>query len=197
MKYRIEKDSIGEIKVDDSKYWGAQTQRSLENFVISNETMPVDLINAIIAIKIAAAHANLKLHKLEAPKANAILNAGHAILKGHFQDQFPLKIWQTGSGTQTNMNVNEVVAYYANKKLANKLIHPNDDVNMSQSSNDVFPSAIHIAMAQCVVKNLIPNLKILINALVKLEKKFKNIIKIGRTHLQDATPILFSQEISG
>ncbi|MDR3257850.1 MAG: class II fumarate hydratase [Mycoplasmataceae bacterium] len=196
MKYRIEKDSIGTVKVDDSKYWGAQTQRSLENFVISNEIMPKALIYAITSIKIASAKANQTLKKLDTKKAIAIVKAGEVILSGKLDDQFPLKIWQTGSGTQTNMNVNEVIANYANKSLRANVIHPNDHVNMSQSSNDVFPSAIHIAVADMVVNYLLPSLDNLVTSLKTLEKKFAKVIKIGRTHLQDATPILLSQEIS-
>ncbi|MDR0675012.1 MAG: class II fumarate hydratase [Mycoplasmataceae bacterium] len=197
MKYRIEKDSIGEIKVDDTKYWGAQTQRSLQNFVISNEIMPKTLIRAITAIKIAAAQTNYTLKWMDQRRMKAIVQAGKIIFIGRLDDQFPLKIWQTGSGTQTNMNVNEVIANYANKQLRQNLIHPNDHVNMSQSSNDVFPTAIHVALIEVVVKQLLPSLEQLINSFKKLEQRFKDIIKIGRTHLQDATPILLSQEISG
>ncbi|MDR0985332.1 MAG: class II fumarate hydratase [Mycoplasmataceae bacterium] len=192
MKYRIEKDSIGQIKVEDNKLWGAQTQRSLENFVISHEIMPIDLIKALVSIKVACADSNHYFRKLDSSKTNAIIKSGMEILKGKYLDQFPLKIWQTGSGTQTNMNVNEVIAH-----LAKNNIHPNDHVNMSQSSNDVFPTAIHVAISANIINKLIPQIKLFINSLKTLEKKYSKVIKIGRTHLQDATPITLGQEISG
>ncbi|MDR1991303.1 MAG: class II fumarate hydratase [Mycoplasmataceae bacterium] len=197
MKYRIEKDSIGQIKVDANKYWGAQTQRSLENFVIGNELMPIDLVHAIVTIKMAAAQANLFFKKMDHKKAQMVINTGKVILTHQLDNQFPLKIWQTGSGTQTNMNVNEVIANYVNIQTKKDLLHPNDDVNMSQSSNDVFPTAIHLAVVKSINAILIPKINSLITSFKKLENKFKKVIKIGRTHLQDATPILLSQEISG
>ncbi|MDR0826183.1 MAG: class II fumarate hydratase [Mycoplasmataceae bacterium] len=198
MSKRIEKDSLGEIAVENSKYWGAQTQRSLENFVIGHETMPHSLIKAIVAIKMAAAQANLSFKKLDGNKTNAIVKVCDLIMSNKLNNEFPLKIWQTGSGTQTNMNVNEVVANYANMKILKaKMINPNDHVNMSQSSNDVFPTAIHVAMAAKINESLLPNAQKLINALKVLETKYSKVIKIGRTHLQDATPITLGQEISG
>jgi fumarate hydratase class II len=197
MKNRIEKDSLGTIKITTGKFWGAQTQRSFNNFAIGCELMPKSIIQAIATIKLAAAKVNCTVKKLSKQKANIIVKTAQLILQNKFDDQFPLKVWQTGSGTQTNMNVNEVIANYANKLLNKKIIHPNDDVNMSQSSNDVFPSAIHIAVTKHIKANLIPNIEQLINTFKRLEIKFKSVIKIGRTHLQDATPILLSQEISG
>ncbi|MES9685688.1 fumarate hydratase, class II [Bacillus sp. AFS001701] len=201
MDYRIEKDSIGEIKVPVNKLWGAQTQRSFENFKIGTEKMPIQLIYALALIKKSAAITNKKLGKLDSEKADAIIGAVDEILKGKLDNHFPLVVWQTGSGTQTNMNVNEVIAHRGNEFLAengnNKRIHPNDDVNMSQSSNDTFPTAMHISSALAVNEQLLPaliNLKMTLNEKMN---KFKEIIKIGRTHLQDATPITLGQEISG
>lgn len=197
MEYRIEKDSMGEIKVAKDKYWGAQTERSRQNFAIGEELMPKEIINAIAIIKKAAAITNNKLGILDSEKSNAIVKACDTIIKGELYDNFPLSVWQTGSGTQTNMNVNEVIAFLASKNAGGKILHPNDDVNMSQSSNDVFPSAIHIAAVVAIENNLIPSIINLISTLERLEKENENIIKIGRTHLQDATPITFAQEISG
>ncbi len=201
MDYRIEKDSIGEIKVPINKLWGAQTQRSFENFKIGTEKMPIQLIYALALIKKSAAITNKKLGKLDSEKADAIIGAVDEILKGKLDNHFPLVVWQTGSGTQTNMNVNEVIAHRGNEFLAekgnNKNIHPNDDVNMSQSSNDTFPTAMHISSALAVNEQLLPALKNLKMTLNKKMNKFKQIIKIGRTHLQDATPITLGQEISG
>ncbi|UPM56341.1 class II fumarate hydratase [Gottfriedia acidiceleris] len=201
MGYRIEKDSIGEIKVPVNKLWGAQTQRSFENFKIGTEKMPIQLIYALALIKKSAAITNKKLGKLDSEKADAIISAVNEILNGKLDNHFPLVVWQTGSGTQTNMNVNEVIAHRGNEFLAekgnNKKIHPNDDVNMSQSSNDTFPTAMHISSALAVNEQLLPaliNLKMTLNEKMN---KFKQIIKIGRTHLQDATPITLGQEISG
>lgn len=201
MDYRIEKDSIGEIKVPLNKLWGAQTQRSFENFKIGTEKMPIQLIYALALIKKSAAITNKKLGKLDSEKADAIIGAVDEILEGNLDNHFPLVVWQTGSGTQTNMNVNEVIAHRGNEFLAekgnDKRIHPNDDVNMSQSSNDTFPTAMHISSALAVNKQLLPaliNLKMTLNEKMN---KFKQIIKIGRTHLQDATPITLGQEISG
>jgi fumarate hydratase class II len=159
--------------------------------------MPGELINAIVIIKMCAAKVNTHLKKLDYKKANAIIHAANSILDGSYRDQFPLSIWQTGSGTQTNMNVNEVIAHLANEGSKQGLIHPNDDVNKSQSSNDVFPSAIHITGCLTIENKLLPKLKSLIQSLAKLQKQFANIIKVGRTHLQDATPISLGQEISG
>ncbi|MFD4706464.1 class II fumarate hydratase [Gottfriedia sp. NPDC058432] len=201
MDYRIEKDSIGEIKVPVNKLWGAQTQRSFENFKIGTEKMPIQLIYALALIKKSAAITNKKLGKLDSEKADAIIGAADDILKGKLDNHFPLVVWQTGSGTQTNMNVNEVIAHRGNELLAekgnNKNIHPNDDVNMSQSSNDTFPTAMHISSALAVNEQLLPALKNLQITFNEKMNKFKQIIKIGRTHLQDATPITLGQEISG
>ena len=194
MNYRKEHDSMGTVLVPDDKYWGAQTQRSFENFKIGSEKMPIEIIYALTQIKKASALANLQLvpDRLPPEKCTAIVDACNKILTGKYDDNFPLSVWQTGSGTQTNMNVNEVIS-----NLANKTVHPNDHVNMSQSSNDVFPSAIHISAVLGVTKKLVPSIKHLISAFEKLEKENAGIIKTGRTHLQDATPVTFSQEISG
>jgi len=199
---RIETDSLGKVKVPSDYYWGAQTQRSLQNFAIGRETMPHELIQAFGLLKKAAAMANQDLHKLSVKKANLIVKAANEIIQGKLHEHFPLKIWQTGSGTQTNMNLNEVIANRAIELAKGKIgsknpIHPNDDVNMSQSSNDTFPTAMHIAAAQMIVKNLIPAVKSLRNALAKKQKAFSRIIKIGRTHLQDAVPLTLGQEFSG
>ncbi|TCM95721.1 fumarase class II [Paenibacillus sp. BK033] len=201
MEYRIEKDTMGEIKVAADRMWGAQTQRSLENFKISGEKMPLQVVYAMAIIKKAAANANLKLGKLDAEKAGVIGEAVDEILAGKWDEHFPLVVWQTGSGTQTNMNVNEVVAHRANQLLAERgseaRIHPNDDVNRSQSSNDTFPAALHIAGVIDVEDKLIPAIDVLAGTFVEKMEKFDNIVKIGRTHLQDATPITLGQEISG
>ncbi|ACS99444.1 class II fumarate hydratase [Paenibacillus sp. JDR-2] len=201
MEYRIEKDTMGEIKVAADRMWGAQTQRSLENFKISGEKMPLQVVYAMAIIKKAAANANLKLGKLEEEKAGVIGEAVDEILAGKWDEHFPLVVWQTGSGTQTNMNVNEVVAHRANQLLAERgseaRIHPNDDVNRSQSSNDTFPAALHIAGVIDVEDKLIPSIDVLAGTFVEKMEKFDNIVKIGRTHLQDATPITLGQEISG
>ncbi|WP_435169195.1 class II fumarate hydratase [Paenibacillus glycanilyticus] len=201
MEYRIEKDTMGEIKVAADRMWGAQTQRSLENFKISGEKMPLQVVYAMAIIKKAAANANLKLGKLDAEKAGVIGEAVDEILAGKWDEHFPLVVWQTGSGTQTNMNVNEVVAHRANQLLAERgseaRIHPNDDVNRSQSSNDTFPAALHIAGVIEVEDKLIPSIDVLAGTFVEKMEKFDNIVKIGRTHLQDATPITLGQEISG
>ncbi|WP_088068916.1 class II fumarate hydratase [Gottfriedia luciferensis] len=201
MNDRIEKDSIGEIKVPVDKLWGAQTQRSFENFKIGSEKMPIQLIYALALIKKSAAITNKKLGKLDNDKGNAIIEAVNEILDRRHDEHFPLVVWQTGSGTQTNMNVNEVIAHRGNQILeANgikKKIHPNDDVNMSQSSNDTFPTAMHIACTISLNEQLLPAINSLKNTFSKKIDKFKNIIKIGRTHLQDATPLTLGQEISG
>lgn len=199
MEYRLEKDSMGEIKVPKDKYWGAQTQRSLENFRIGTEKMPDEIIHAFGVLKLAAArvNANLLPSRMTEKKLFAIEKAANEIIKGELCDQFPLAVWQTGSGTQTNMNVNEVITNRANELVGEKLLHPNDDVNMSQSSNDTFPTAMHIAAVLETRNSLLPAVKNLAERFELLEKENSGIVKSGRTHLQDATPISFSQEISG
>ena len=192
MKYRQEHDSMGEVLVEDNHFWGAQTQRSLENFQIGTEKMPSELIEALVRIKKASAEVNFRLEKLDEEKKNRIVSACDAILEGNYPDEFPLSVWQTGSGTQTNMNVNEVIAH-----IAGNTVHPNDHVNMSQSSNDVFPAAINLAVSLGIVKNLMPAVDAMIRQCKKLEKENAGIIKSGRTHLMDATPVSFSEEISG
>ena len=197
--YRIEHDSMGEMKVPAERLWGAQTQRSLENFPIGWEKMPGEIIRAFALLKKAAAQANreLKPEKMPDEKCAAICAACDEILEGKLPDEFPLAVWQTGSGTQSNMNVNEVVANRGNAIAGKKLLHPNDDVNMSQSSNDTFPTAMHIAAASAIHGELLPAVDTLINTLKRLEAENKGIVKSGRTHLQDAVPVAFSQEISG
>ena len=197
--YRIEHDSMGEMKVPAERLWGAQTQRSLENFPIGWEKMPGEIIRAFALLKKAAAQANreLKPEKMTDEKCAAICAACDEILEGKLPDEFPLAVWQTGSGTQSNMNVNEVVANRGNAIAGKKLLHPNDNVNMSQSSNDTFPTAMHIAAASAIHGELLPAVDTLINTLKRLEAENKGIVKSGRTHLQDAVPVAFSQEISG
>ncbi|MBS4198505.1 class II fumarate hydratase [Bacillus sp. FJAT-49732] len=201
MEYRIERDTIGEIKVPQDKYWGAQTQRSKENFKIGDEKMPIEIIRAFAQLKKAAAISNNKLGKLSDAKTAAITKACDEVLEGKFNDHFPLVVWQTGSGTQSNMNVNEVVARRGNELLkeqgSEEKIHPNDDINMSQSSNDTFPTAMHVAAYEDIYSRLLPALSQLKATLLNKEEAYMNIIKIGRTHLQDATPITLGQEISG
>jgi fumarate hydratase, class II len=202
MTYRIETDSFGEIKVGDKFYWGAQTQRSLENFKIGNQKMPIDLIHALALLKKCAAIVNSELGILDKKLAGEIVKATDRILAKEFDEHFPLVVWQTGSGTQTNMNMNEVVASIANESITGKRggkspVHPNDHVNMGQSSNDSFPTAMHIATVLSTRAKLLPALNKLLNALSDKVDKWKKIIKIGRTHLQDATPITLSQEFSG
>jgi len=199
---RIESDTMGEVEVPADKYWGAQTQRSIENFPIGNDRMPTALIRALAIQKQAAAKANLALGQLEAEVANAIVAAAQEVIDGKFDDNFPLVVWQTGSGTQSNMNANEVIANRANEILGGKPgdkspVHPNDHVNRSQSSNDTFPAAMHIAAAIEFEDRLIPSLNHLKDALEKKSKEFSDIIKIGRTHTQDATPLTLGQEFSG
>ncbi|MDF2788786.1 MAG: fumC [Neobacillus sp.] len=200
-KFRLEKDTLGEIQVPMEKYWSAQTQRSFENFRIGSEKMPLEVVYALTLIKKAAAEVNHYLGKLTKEKMEAILTVCDRTLKGEFDEHFPLVVWQTGSGTQTNMNVNEVIANRANELLSNQgseeRVHPNDDINMSQSSNDTFPAAMHVAAYIKLTDNLIPALNELKNTLLSKEKAFMNLVKIGRTHLQDATPITLGQEISG
>ena len=201
MEYRIEKDTMGEVKVPADKYWGAQTQRSLQNFAIGTETMPPELIRAFAILKRSCAIVNNKLGKLHDEKAEAIVKAADEIIEGKHDDQFPLKIWQTGSGTQTNMNLNEVIANRGNEWLQEKgsgqKLHPNDDVNMGQSSNDTFPTAMHIAATEYVQNQLIPEIENFRNTLQQKAEENMDLVKIGRTHLQDATPLTLGQEISG
>lgn len=197
MNFRTEKDSMGEIKVPEDKLWGAQTQRSFQNFKIGKETMPEEVIKAIAIVKKAAALANCSLGKLSEEKCGYIVEGADEILKGNLYGNFPLVVWQTGSGTQTNMNVNEVIANFKNLKSGKKLLHPNDDVNMSQSSNDVFPTAMHIAAVLSIEDKLIPAVERLAEVLDGLEKENRGIVKVARTHVQDAVPISFAQEISG
>ena len=201
MKYRIERDSMGEIEVEESRLWGAQTQRSLENFRIGVglETMPSEIIHAFGILKLAAARANAELcpERMTEQKLALITSAAEKIISGELDEHFPLVVWQTGSGTQTNMNANEVIANYGNLLAQEKLLHPNDDVNMSQSSNDTFPTAMHIASVMSIREKLLPALDLMIGELSRLERENEGIVKSGRTHLQDATPISFSQEISG
>ena len=201
METRIEHDSMGEIRVPKEKYWGAQTQRSVENFPIGAgiEAMPSEIIHAFGVLKKAAARANLILQpgRMTEEKCGAICAAADEVMAGKLNGHFPLVVWQTGSGTQSNMNANEVIANRANEIAGTRLCHPNDDVNMSQSSNDTFPTAMHIAGVQALEDRLIPAVKGLIAAMRKLEKENAGVIKSGRTHLQDAVPIAFSQEISG
>ena len=197
--YRIERDSMGEMKVPADRYWGAQTQRSFENFPIGWEKMPEGIIKAFAQLKKAAAQANreLKPEKMTAEKCAAITAACDEISEDKLTGEFPLAVWQTGSGTQSNMNVNEVVANRGNAIAGEKLLHPNDDVNMSQSSNDTFPTAMHIAAATAIHNELIPAIEILTATFKRLEAENEGIVKSGRTHLQDAVPVAFSQEISG
>lgn len=201
MQYRIEKDTLGEMHVPADKLWGAQTQRSFENFPIGTEKMPAEVIQAFAILKKGAALANAAIGQLSDEKAAAIAFAADEILAGRLDDNFPLVVWQTGSGTQSNMNVNEVIAHRANQYLEEKgselRIHPNDDVNHSQSSNDTFPTAMHIAAVLAVEEKLLPAIQQLHHTLQGKSEEFDEIIKIGRTHLQDATPLTLGQEISG
>ena len=196
MEYRIEHDTMGEVRVPADRYWGAQTQRSYENFKIGTQRMPEEIIHAFGILKKAAAQANLALGALDEERAAAIQQAADEVISGKLQDHFPLVIYQTGSGTQSNMNVNEVIANRANEILGKKLVHPNDHVNKSQSSNDTFPTAMHIAAVQAVEDRLLPALDQLADTFARLEKENADIIKTGRTHLQDATPLTLGQEIS-
>ena len=199
--YRTEHDSMGEVQVRADRYWGAQTERSRNNFPIGvgKETMPEEIIRAFAVLKASAARANreLKPEKMTEEKCSAICAAADEVLAGKLDAHFPLVVWQTGSGTQSNMNMNEVIAGRGNEIAGRKLLHPNDDVNMSQSSNDTFPTAMHIAAAEALEKRVIPALEGLIATFRRLEAENEGILKCGRTHLQDATPIRFSQEISG
>ena len=204
MSYRIEKDTIGEIKVPSDKYWGAQTERSRNNFKIGpSGSMPIEIIHAFAVLKKAAAITNSKLGVLEEKKMKLISQVCDEILKGELDDQFPLVVWQTGSGTQSNMNVNEVVANRAhvlnggNLDSGPKVLQANDDVNKSQSSNDTFPTAMHIASYKIIIENTIPGIEVLRDTLSEKSKKFMDVVKIGRTHLMDATPLTIGQEFSG
>ena len=201
MEYRIEHDSMGEVRVPADKYWGAQTQRSVENFPIGVgiEIMPREITHAFGILKKAAARGNhtLKGAKMTEEKLAAIEKACDEIIGGKLYDHFPLVVWQTGSGTQSNMNANEVIANRGNEIAGTKLLHPNDDVNMSQSSNDTFPTAMHIAAVLAIEERVIPAIDVLCAAFARLEQENEGVVKSGRTHLQDATPIAFSQEISG
>lgn len=201
MGFRTEKDSMGEIQVPEERLWGAQTQRSLQNFKIGGDRFPREMIRALGILKKSAARANEQLGLLAADKAKAIIQAADEVIAGRWDAEFPLVVWQTGSGTQTNMNANEVIANRAVQikggKLGDKSIHPNDDVNKAQSSNDTFPTAMHIAVAERVEHHLIPQLQKLAEALKQKQNQFKDIVKIGRTHLMDATPLTLGQEFSG
>jgi fumarate hydratase class II len=199
--FRTEKDTMGEIQVPADRLWGAQTQRSIQNFKIGGDRFPREMIRALGVLKKSAARANQKLGLLKEEKAKFIIQAADEVMKGQWDAEFPLVVWQTGSGTQTNMNANEVIANRAivlsGGKPGDKAIHPNDDVNKAQSSNDTFPTAMHIAVAERAVHHLIPTMKGLKDALAKKQKDFEKIVKIGRTHLMDATPLTLGQEFSG
>jgi len=202
MKHRMERDTFGLIEVPDDRLWGAQTQRSLHHFHISTERMPAELVVALAAVKRSCAVVNQGLGKLDAKKGAAIVAAADEVIAGKHPQEFPLSIWQTGSGTQSNMNMNEVLANRASELLGGvrgeeRLVHPNDDVNQSQSSNDIFPTAMHVASCMAVATHLIPMLHKLRATLEKKSEEFKDIVKIGRTHLQDATPLTLGQEFSG
>jgi fumarate hydratase class II len=197
MDTRTEYDSMGPVQVPRDSFYGAQTQRSLQNFRIGEEKMPREIINALVIIKKACAQTNFETGKLDGEREKIIESVCDEILDGSLGESFPLSVWQTGSGTQTNMNVNEVIANRGNAVAGKKLLHPNDHVNMSQSSNDTFPSALHIAAVKSVREKLIPALDGMIGEFLRLEKENEGIITVGRTHLQDAVPIAFSQEISG
>lgn len=201
MNYRIEHDSMGEMRVPEDRLWGAQTQRSVQNFQIGVgiETMPAEIIHAFGILKKAAAMTNAALvpERMTEEKLSAISKACDEVISGSLNDHFPLVIWQTGSGTQSNMNANEVIANRGNQIAGKRLLHPNDDVNMSQSSNDTFPTAMHIAASLIIQDKLIPAAEALVETFKRLEAENKDVVKSGRTHLQDATPVTFSQEISG
>jgi fumarate hydratase class II len=202
MAVRIEKDTFGDIEVPADALWGAQTQRSLQNFKIGTEKMPPPLVKALAQVKRSAAQVNLDLKVLDGKKGAAIIQAAEEVIHGKHDGAFPLAVWQTGSGTQTNMNMNEVLANRASELMGgqrgeSRLVHPNDDVNKGQSSNDVFPTAMHVASVPAVVDGLIPAVRALRDTLAKKSEQFKGIVKIGRTHLQDATPLTLGQEMSG
>lgn len=196
-KFRIEHDTMGEVKVPADRYWGAQTQRSFQNFKIGKTKMPKEIIDAFAILKKAAAITNCQFGVLDSERANLISTVCDEILDGKLEGNFPLVVYQTGSGTQSNMNVNEVITGRGNEIAGKKILHPNDHVNKSQSSNDTFPTAMHIAGLTATEDRLLPAAKILHDTLLASEKKFANIIKTGRTHLQDATPLTLGQEISG
>ena len=197
MEYRLEHDTMGEVRVPADRYWGAQTQRSFENFRIGTEKIPPEVIRAFAVVKLAAARANAQLGVLDARRAGAIETACHEILDGSLDGNFPLAVWQTGSGTQTNMNVNEVIAHRANALLGETLVHPNDHVNCSQSSNDTFPTAMHVAARVALEEQVLPAVDRLLATLERLSAEYRDVVKIGRTHLQDAVPLTLGQEISG
>ena len=202
MAFRIETDSMGQLEVPAEKYWGAQTQRSIIHFNIGNELIPIEVVRGLVLIKKAAAAVNTASGKLEKNLSSAMIAACDEILNGDYDTQFPLKVWMTGSGTQSNMNVNEVISNRANEILGfekgtKKPVHPNDHVNMSQSSNDTFPAAMHIAAAQEIKEKLLPALKDFHAGLLAKQEEFKDIVKTGRTHLQDAVPLTLGQEFSG
>ncbi|HET6345327.1 MAG TPA: lyase family protein, partial [Myxococcota bacterium] len=202
MTTRIERDTMGEVAVPADRYWGAQTQRSSENFVIGGDRFPREVIRSLGVVKKACAQVNQELGKLDGKLATAIVQAADEVIEGTWDSHFPLVVWQTGSGTQTNMNANEVIANRAVELLGGKLgskdpVHPNDHVNMSQSSNDVFPTVMHVAAAERIHGHLIPQAEKLRNTFNKKAEAFKDIVKIGRTHLQDATPLTLGQEFSG
>lgn len=197
MEYRLEHDTMGEVRVPADRYWGAQTQRSFENFRIGTEKMPPEVIRAFAVVKLAAARANAQLGVLDARRAGAIETACHEILDGSLDGNFPLAVWQTGSGTQTNMNVNEVIAHRANALLGETIVHPNDHVNCSQSSNDTFPTAMHVAARVALEEQVLPAVDRLLATLERLSTEYRDVVKIGRTHLQDAVPLTLGQEISG
>jgi len=197
MEYRIERDSMGEMQVPADRYWAAQTQRSFQNFKIGGEKMPAEIVHAFGILKKGAAIANWKLGKLDEEKKDYICKAADEVIDGSLADHFPLVVWQTGSGTQSNMNSNEVIANRGNEIAGKKLLHPNDHINMSQSSNDTFPTALHIAAAMSIEDKLFPAMDKLIATFKRLESENTDVVKSGRTHLQDAVPIRFSQEISG
>lgn len=201
MEFRTEKDSMGELQVPKDRYWGAQTQRSLKNFKIGGDRFPREMIQALGVLKKCAAKVNAGLGILDSKKAEAIMSAADEVIQGQLDDHFPLVVWQTGSGTQTNMNSNEVIANRAIEimggSLGDKSIHPNDDVNKAQSSNDTFPTAMHIATVERLQSRLLPSLDALKKSLEKKSKEFSEVVKIGRTHLMDATPLTLGQEFSG
>ena len=197
MEYRIEKDSMGEMQVPADRYWAAQTQRSFQNFKIGGEKMPKEIIHAFGILKKGAAIANNHLGKLDDQKLDVICKAADEVIAGTLNDHFPLVVWQTGSGTQSNMNTNEVIANRGNEIAGEKLLHPNDHINMSQSSKDTFPTALHIAAATSIEDQLFPAIDKLIETFKRLEAENDDVVKSGRTHLQDAVPVKFSQEISG
>src|SRR5690349_1792317 len=199
---RTETDSFGPIEVAADRYWGAQTERSRQNFRIGQDRMPIAIVHALGIVKLAAAETNRDLGLLDRRRAGAIIRAAREVIEGKLDDHFPLVVWQTGSGTQTNMNLNEVIANRASELLGGQLgtkkpVHPNDHVNMSQSSNDAFPTAMHIAAAQAIAGHLLPALSELLAALRARQEAFSGIVKIGRTHTQDATPLTLGQEFSG